>query len=565
VNRIQRYEKIYLILYMGVAILGVISVTIYDIVLKFENELPYHLIWISIFGLFLYIKYAVYKKCKYDFNETYFILKLIDLVMPVIGIAYFHLGEWIYGVTIITLIFATITKGRNTGVLLMVLYVPINILIFGLHDVFLPNEVSYIAMFSKADELVKRSIFAIAYILTVVLCGKVYFFNKKNEEENKLLLQQLGEKYQQLAVAQEEIKTHNDKLRETNSKLEDSNKKLTSSIAEFYTLQQISQAISSILDIKELLKYVNDIILGVMGVNYSTIILFDEKRMKLKVHTTNIKTREDLVTLSDNINNEILFNALNNGKSIIENFVDDEEYVFTKAREVNSLILVPLNTKSRKYGLVLIEHKYYSAFDDENVRLLETIGQQVGIAMENAELYQKMQELATIDGLTGVYNRLFFQERLPREFKAAQEENYSLTLAIFDIDHFKRFNDTYGHLFGDKVLKIIADIVNKSLRNSDIFARYGGEEFIILFPRTNLKEACDKVELLREEILCTCVKDNLVSASITVSFGIASFPENARTENELIKLADDALFEAKDAGRNCVRIAKEWTSGIATI
>lgn len=564
-NRIQCYEKIYLILYLGITILGVISATIYDIVLKFQDELPYHLIWISLFGIFLYIKYIIYKKCKYDLNETYFILKLIDLALPVIGISYFHLGECIYGMTIITLMFATITKGRNTGVLLMVLFVPINILVFGSHDVFLPNEVSSLAIITNADGLIKGSLFTIADILTVILCGKIYFFNKENEEENKFLLKQLGEKYQQLAIAQEEIKIHNDKLRETNNKLEDSNKKLTSSIAEFYTLQQISQAISSILDIKELLKYVNDIILGVMGVNYSTIILFDEKRMKLKVHTTNIKAREDLVALNDNINNEILFNALNNGKSIIENFVDDDEYVFTQGREVNSLMLVPLNTKSRKYGLVLIEHKYYSAFDDENVRLLETIGQQVGIAMENAELYQKMQELATIDGLTGVYNRLFFQERLPKEFKAAKEENYSLSLAIFDIDHFKRFNDTFGHLFGDKVLKIIADVVNKSLRNSDVFARYGGEEFIILFPRTNLKEACDKVELLRQKISSTYVKDNLVTASITVSFGIASFPENARTETELIKLADDALFEAKDAGRNCVRIAKEWTSGIATI
>ena len=234
-----------------------------------------------------------------------------------------------------------------------------------------------------------------------------------------------------------------------------------------------------------------------------------KKEKNLKVHTTNIRSRDDLIALNDNINCTILLDVLNNAKPIVENFVDPDEYTFTQGREVNSLICVPLTTKSRKFGLVLIEHKYYSAFDEDNARLLDIIGQQVGIAMENAELYQQMQWLATIDGLTGIYNRLYFQDRLQKEFTSAQQDSYPLSLAIFDIDHFKRFNDTYGHLFGDKVLKSITEMVKTSLRGTDILARFGGEEFIILFPRTNISEAFEKVDALREKISKTYIKDNL--------------------------------------------------------
>ena len=526
-NNIQRYEKMYLFLYLIFTILGFICITIYDILFKILGDFPYHLILFSLFGLIIFIKYNFINNQKYYSTNVYFALKVLDITLPMFGVAFFHMGVWVYGLSIVILMFTSITMGRNYGLLMTTVFLPINFVVFWICEGFKINNLLYTSIFSSKQEVTMRIFMIIVAILAVLLCAKIHSFNEERDEENKILLEQLGEKYQQLATAQEEIKNHYDKLKDTNNKLEDTNKKLTISIAEFYTLQQISQAISSILDIKELLKYVNDIILGVMGVNYSTIILYDEKRMKLKVHTTSISSREDLVTLSDNINNTVLLNTLNNGKSIIENFVDADEYKFTGGREVNSLILVPLNTKSRKYGLVLIEHKYYSAFDEENVRLLETIGQQVGIAMENAELYQKMQELATIDGLTGVYNRLFFQEQLIKEFKAAQDENYCLSLAIFDIDHFKRFNDTFGHLFGDKVLKIITEAITKLLRNSDIFARYGGEEFIILFPRTSLKEAYDKVELLRQKISTTYIKDNLVTASVTISFGIASFPENA--------------------------------------
>lgn len=396
----------------------------------------------------------------------------------------------------------------------------------------------------------------IGFFLFAVFCWMLYKDNYENEQQNKKLFMEIANKYEQLSAAQQEIKSQNDKLKECNSKLEEANKKFMTSLAELFTLQQITQAISSIFDVRELLKSVNDIIIGVMGVSSSTIILYDENKGRLKVHTTNITNRKELIILNDNINCQKLLDALQKGEPILENFVDMEEYPFVEGRGIHSLLCVPLITKAKKFGLVLIEHKYFNAFDDNNLRLLNIIGQQVGIAMENVELYQRMHEMATIDSLTGIYNRLYFQERLREEFANAKKENYDLSLAIMDIDHFKRFNDTFGHLFGDKVLKHIAHLMKKSLRSGDIIARYGGEEFVILLPRTSVKEAYDKVERLRNIVAKTTIKDELVEASVTVSFGVSSYPEFANTESELLKTADNALYDAKESGRNCVRIPR---------
>ena len=377
-----------------------------------------------------------------------------------------------------------------------------------------------------------------------------------NFQENSRLVRELGEKYEQLEFARNKIKNQYDKLKDSNLKLEDTNTKLTSSIAEFYTLQQISEAIGSIIDIGELLKFVNDVIIGVMGVNFSTIVLLDQKKNKLKVQFTNILNKEDLALLSDNINCSFLVNILENGKPILDNTVIPDEYDFIQTRSIGSFICIPLSSKSRKFGLVLIEHKNMNTFNDENLRLVTTICKTVSMAIENAELYANMQELATIDGLTNVYNRVYFNSKFESEFNLAKESGYNLTLVILDIDFFKKFNDTYGHLFGDIVLKSVAQTIKNNLRATDTVARFGGEEFVIILPHTTAQEAFEKVESLRRKIANNVVTDSLVSASVTASFGIASFPETSNSLTELIKDADDALYKAKDSGRNCIKIAK---------
>lgn len=402
-------------------------------------------------------------------------------------------------------------------------------------------------------------IISIHYLLFTVFCfiwGDIFNEYIKSEEENKTLIDRLGDKFIQLEQAQKEIQSHYDKLIKTNNILEETNNKLTTSVAEFFTLQQISQAITSIFDMNELLKFVNDVIIGVMGVYHSTIALCSGPNNKLKVQVSSIFDKKDLAIVSDYINCDIITQSSLEGHSMIDNNVNTSEYPFTKGRNIQSLICVPFFSKGRPLGVVLIEHSIKDAFDDENMRLLEVIAQQVSIAIENARLYQQMHDLATHDALTGAYNRLYFNDKIIEEFNNALDRGHDLSFIILDIDFFKKFNDTYGHLFGDLVLKTISKYIMKTLRKEDMFARYGGEEFVILMPYTSLEQAAEKAEEIREGVSKLIVSDRVISASVTISIGVSSYPETSGRPQELVSMADDALYKAKESGRNRVCISK---------
>lgn len=457
-----------------------------------------------------------------------------------------------YLLLVIPLIFAGFYK-RKKSVLLLLAFSAVIKLGYVFLAVFLFNQ-SFINLFHAISDIFWSYVILLSIIYISSSVGQAM---TDNDKENQRLVIELGEKYEQLEAAQNEITNQYDRLKESNHKLEDTNIRLTSSIAEFYTLQQISEAIGSIFNISELLKFVNDVIIGVMGVNYSTIVLLDQKKKnRLKVQFTNIQTKEDLAILNDNINCKFLLDILSNEKPILENDVTSDKFDFIKTREIGSFICIPLSSKSRKFGLILIEHKNKNTFNEENLRLVTTICKSVSMAIENAELYANLQELATIDGLTGVFNRVYFHQKFESEFKMAKESGYDLTLVILDIDHFKKFNDTYGHMFGDVVLKSVAQTVKSNLRATDTVARFGGEEFVIILPRTTVQEAFERVESLRHKIANNIVKDNLISASVTASFGIACYPETSNNEIELIRDADNALYKAKDSGRNCIKISR---------
>lgn len=555
-NKIQKYEKVLSKLCWVFIVLLIILVIIR---MRFNidaNVLVRQDLMIKIFIVSLIIYSVIrtkYIKGESFSDRTFDVFRLIEVIL----ISFFMVGffEGIeYLVLIIPLVFASLFRGRKTGLFLLGISAVIKMLFTYIG----PNLLNQ-STFNNTDIVNHITKFIVIYLILFAIVNISSAFsgeNYKNEKENARLVIELGEKYEQLEVAQKEIKNQYNKLIESNHKLEGTNMRLTSSIAEFYTLQQISEAIGSIFDTSELLKFVNDVILGVMGVNYSTIVLFDTQKERFKVQFTNIQNKEDLEILNNNINCKLLLDILENEKPILENLVDPDKYDFIKTREIGSFICIPLSSKSRKFGLTLIEHKNNNTFNEENLRLLRTIGKQVSMAIENAELYARMQELATTDGLTGVFNRVYFRDKFESEFLRADEFGYALTLVILDIDFFKNFNDTYGHLFGDVVLKSIAQTIKSNLRTTETIARFGGEEFVLILPQTTIKEAFEKVESLRLKIANNIVEDNMVSASVTASFGIACFPETSTNMVELIRDADNALYVAKDSGRNCTKIAK---------
>lgn len=557
-NRIQEFEKVLARCCWGILALLAISVvcnidpTINIVnITKSDIMIIILIVLLSAFNL-VRLKY-INSKLLYT-EKVFDAFRIIEVALISIFInGYYQHIE--YYVLIIPMIFSSLSRGRRSSFILLGINAGIKI-VKGIAVYFLSDSIiTPSGLFDFCLDLVWVYVI---WISIIIITSAFSNQNYKNEKENQRLVIELGEKYEQLEAAQNEIKNQYDKLKESNHKLEDTNLRLTKSIAEFYTLQQISEAIGSIFDINELLKFVNDVILGVMGVNYSTIVFFDHKKNKLKVHYTNVKDKEDLAILSDNINCKFLLDILESEKPILENDVIPEKFEFIQSRIIGSFICIPLSSKSRKFGLLLIEHKNKNTLNNENLRLVTTICKSVSMAIENAELYASMQVLATIDGLTGVFNRVYFHQKFENEFKLAKESGYELTLVILDIDYFKKFNDTYGHLFGDVVLKSVVQTVKNSLRATDTMARFGGEEFVIILPRTSIKKAFEKVEYLRHKIANSVITDSLVSASVTASFGIASFPETSKSITEIIKDADNALYKAKDNGRNRIEVAKDY-------
>jgi diguanylate cyclase (GGDEF)-like protein len=191
---------------------------------------------------------------------------------------------------------------------------------------------------------------------------------------------------------------------------------------------------------------------------------------------------------------------------------------------------------------------------NEKQSLFSTYVGLVASAVHGVRLMDMTRRAAVTDGLTGVYNRRFFDEMLEKQILLARRNKKPLSLIIMDIDHFKNFNDTYGHITGDRVLKQLTTSVKGSIRESDILARYGGEEFVVIMPDASLSNALKKADAVRHNIESMAL-DNIVSGqtlSMTISIGVASFPEHGVDPNALIASADSALYKAKESGRNRV-------------
>jgi diguanylate cyclase (GGDEF)-like protein len=190
-------------------------------------------------------------------------------------------------------------------------------------------------------------------------------------------------------------------------------------------------------------------------------------------------------------------------------------------------------------------------------RLLRMVADLTAVAITQATRLRTTEEAANVDGLTGVFNKRYLQKRLGDELLRAEREQQPLALLILDIDHFKHYNDTNGHLEGDEVLKRLGKILRGSIREDDVAARYGGEEFVVLYSGVGKADALRLAEGLRRAVEAASFAHGALQplGALTISGGVAAFPEDSATGVELLRAADHALYEAKKAGRNGVRAA----------
>ncbi len=237
---------------------------------------------------------------------------------------------------------------------------------------------------------------------------------------------------------------------------------------------------------------------------------------------------------------------------MIKNVSNRDDYVPLNANS-HSVMIVPMVAHDELRGIIIAEASKADYFKDKDLQMLTAVARSAALALENAELHKQTEELTVTDALTSTYNYRYFAQKLEEEKRRASRYNLALSLIMVDIDFFKKLNDTYGHESGNRVLAALSEIIKECVRDVDIFARYGGEEFAIILPQTPLKDALVIGERIRTKVSEFEFKSNKDEIlKVTVSVGISSYPENGRSHEELISLADQALYRAKDEGRNLV-------------
>ncbi|MDD5687919.1 MAG: sensor domain-containing diguanylate cyclase [Elusimicrobia bacterium] len=218
----------------------------------------------------------------------------------------------------------------------------------------------------------------------------------------------------------------------------------------------------------------------------------------------------------------------------------------------NGIIHVPLFIGEQSLGIISTKIPPLYEKDEEFFDEIAAFVEELILAVQRAILYSKVEAMSRTDGLTGLYRRGYFNERLKEEEFRAKRWNGRFSILMMDIDHFKKVNDTYGHQAGDLVLKTVTGILKNSIYETDFAARYGGEEFVVIFPQTDPAGIKIKAEKIREKIEETEILAGLEKLKVTSSFGIAHYPKDALTANEVLHKADMSLYKSKETGRNKV-------------
>ena len=255
----------------------------------------------------------------------------------------------------------------------------------------------------------------------------------------------------------------------------------------------------------------------------------------------------------------LLFNSQ---KEIDSSGIHFEIYGSFEEDPTQSILAVPMILHGEIYGMVSAQSYQEKAYTHDDLYLLEVLASHAAIAIENARLFDSIQQLANTDPLTGILNRRRFFELAEMEFAKAELGTQPLSVILLDVDDFKQFNDRHGHKIGDAVLTRTAETCKSSLRSDDILGRMGGEEFAVTLPNTSLNFALEVAERLRHAVTHASIEHAFDGSheahTITVSVGVAEYNHTCKTFDTLLDRADQAMYAAKNSGRNQVRAWGNW-------
>jgi len=313
-------------------------------------------------------------------------------------------------------------------------------------------------------------------------------------------------------------------------------------------INAIAQQMTAVLDLKELLSKVCVLIGQAFDVSHVSVLLQDEQDLVLRANhgslTPRVQEGERLPAGTGPWGRSLL-----QGETLIENDTTEAAEPGLCV-ETGSRMCIPLVSFGQTLGVLVLESDRSGAFNENDTQPLESVADICATAIQNANYVDRVKQLAYLDGLTGIFNRRFFELRISEEIERARRFGTGMGVVMIDIDHFKRLNDEFGHLLGDEVLRQVSSLLHQQLRKIDVVCRYGGEEFAILLSQTSPQHSLAVAEKLRRMVEAWQFPG--VARPVTISAGTANYPEHGTTRDELVKAADAGLYAAKQSGRNRV-------------
>lgn len=324
---------------------------------------------------------------------------------------------------------------------------------------------------------------------------------------------------------------------------------------ELSIVSRLSSVITSSLNIDTVYEAFVEELKEVVQVNYASIHLIENNEVFVAAVSSDVgpvwRTQQKIPMANTATEWVVLNKRLYYETDLSKNkrFSSSEEYL---KRNIRSMVYLPLINKGEVSGVLNIGSINSEAYNLEQLILLQHLASQIAAPIENSRLFSKTEQIARVDALTDLFNRRHFDERMNEEINRHARYGDVLSILFLDLDNFKKYNDTFGHLAGDRMLMLAADVIKTTIRFSDLAFRYGGDEFAVILPNSSPMDAFSVAERIREKI---ALEMNNRQQDITVSIGVASWPGDGSTLDELCNAADMALYYAKRTGENRTSIA----------
>jgi len=397
---------------------------------------------------------------------------------------------------------------------------------------------------------------------------------ENNEADNLVYLKFELENFAKLFLQAKKIYELKEEQKKTEKKYQESEKKVTSAnkekrrkIYELHNLVEASNDIYSILDIKQLINSSLLTIIGQVGFQKAFVLLYDKESKifneirhkgfgKKKFEELKFDLTSPLVPYFLKNRTPVYISKLEQNKKL-KNFA-------RKLKKLGILVVAPMIYSERLQGIIGAGEKLqFQNFTEADFEIFHILVNIISISIGNSHMFQEIRTLSLTDAMTGLHNYRYFEDRLKEEINRAKRHKKNVSLMIMDIDHFKNYNDTLGHQAGDEVLRTIGKILRETIRDEDIVARYGGEEFCIILPGIEKKGIPILGERVRKKIESEKFFKEEVQpgGQVTISIGTATFPEDAEKYSDLVENADKALYQAKNAGRNQVKVYDDNMNG----